>query len=56
MTPTFFRFRGVLYDLGEFMHTDLDGWDGIAPDTFFSATLVRLVDDGQSVVVGRVYA
>lgn len=65
----FFRYRGQLYDLGEFVrivppgqagggfahydHTgDLVGWDGIATDSYFSGTVVKLVDDGDSVIVG----
>lgn len=52
----FFRYRGQLYDIGEFQRTDLPGWDGIATDTFFSGTVIRLVDDGESVIVGRIYS
>ena len=55
-SATFFRYRGTLYDLGEFMRTDLPGWDGIATDSFFSVTVVKLVDDGEAVIVGKVYA
>lgn len=58
-SATFFRFKGTLYDLGEFLVTSnpaLKGWDGISTDTFFSATVIRLVDDGDSVVVARVFS
>jgi hypothetical protein len=68
----FFRYRGLVYDLGEFVriapagaaggpfaHYDheghLTGWDAIHTDTFFSGVLVRLVDDGEKVVVGYYY-
>lgn len=57
-SATFFRFKGTLYDLGEFLRTEnpaLSGWDGISTDTFFSATVIRLVDNGESVVVARVF-
>lgn len=54
---TFFRYRGRLYSLSEFMRTDLAGWDGIATDSFFSGTVVRfLPDDEDRVVVGTVLA
>lgn len=63
-SASFFRYKGQLYDLGEFsadygitrgagLPAHLSKWDGYASDTFFSATLVRYVDDGESVVVGR---
>lgn len=65
-SATFFRFKGQLYDLGEFtadygmgkgtgLPEHLSGWDAYASDSFFSATVVRLVGD-ESVVVGRVYS
>ena len=65
-SATFFRYRGQLYDLGEFstdygitrgsglLH-ELAGWDGYQSDSFFSATVVRFVeDDSDYVIVGRV--
>lgn len=54
----FFRFKGALYDLGEFLiSTDprLAGWDGVSTDTFFSATLVRFAGEDH-VVVARCYS
>jgi hypothetical protein len=55
-SASFFRYRGQLFDLGEFLRTNLAPWDGIATDTFFSATVVRYVEDGERVIVGRVYS
>lgn len=68
-THAFFRYRGQVYDLSEFVriipqggngtcfgHYDysgeLKGWHGIQTDSFFSAVVVRLTDDGETVVVG----
>jgi hypothetical protein len=62
---TFFRYRGQLYDLGEFQRdygitrdsglpAHLSKWDGYQSDSFFSATVVRLSNDGETVVVGTV--
>jgi hypothetical protein len=64
---TFFRYRGLVYDLGEFCRvipqgstrchpTECDdpafsGWDGYMSDSFFSGVLVKFVDD-ESVIVG----
>ena len=66
-SATFFRYRSNLYDLGEFsasygitrgsgLPKHLADWHGYASDTFFSATVVRLSSDGETVVVGRVYS
>lgn len=53
----FARYRGAVYDLHEFMAApaDLAPWDGYAGDTYFSGTLVRFADHGESVIMGRYY-
>ena len=55
---SFVRYRGWVYDLGEFMRTpdDLKPFDGYASDSFFSGVLCRFVDDGDSVIMGRYYS
>ena len=66
-SASFFRYRGQLYDLGEFtrdygitkgagLPDHLSQWDGYASDSAFSATVVRIVDNGERVIVGRVYS
>jgi hypothetical protein len=55
---TFFRYRGNVYDLGEFMRTlneELKGWDGFAADTYFSGVAVKLSEDGDQVKVASCY-
>ena len=52
-SATFFRYRGEVYDLAEFMVGGEPGWDGSMADSFFSGLLVKIVDDGESVIVGR---
>lgn len=54
-SASFFRFKGEVYDLGEFEVTTLEGWDGMQTDSFFSATVVRFVDNFERVIVGRMY-
>jgi hypothetical protein len=52
-SASFIRFRGSLYDLGEFEHTtgpNLSGWDGMQVDSFFSAVLIRYVDNERVIV------
>jgi hypothetical protein len=58
-SASFFRYRGTLYDLGEFMATrglraPLSDWDGYMSDSAFSAVVVRYADDTDYVVVGLV--
>lgn len=57
---SFFRYKGELYDLGDFMRIpetlDFEGWDGYISDTFFSGILVKYTDDFESVVAGRFYS
>jgi hypothetical protein len=57
-SPQFFRYRGELYDLDEFMVWDnpasptRENWDGYRSDSFFSGLVIRYVDDFERVVVG----
>ena len=41
----FFRYKGEVYDLGEFEVTTIPGWDGQQVDSFFSAIVIRYTDD-----------
>lgn len=57
----FFRYKGQLYDLGEFSRIEnqageLNGWDGYKSDSFFSGLVVRYVEHGERVIVGRYIA
>lgn len=61
----FFRYRGEVYDLGEFMPADLapfpvasynsplSDWDGYLGDSFFSGVVVKYAEDCERVIVGR---
>jgi len=48
----FFRYKGEVYDLGEFEVATIPGWDGQQVDSFFSAIVIRYTDDYERVVVG----
>jgi len=47
---TFLRYRGVVYDAGEFMRTSEDGdlaaWDGYHGSSYFSGVLIKISDCG----------
>ena len=55
----YFVYKGHVYILADFMRIehhpdgDFSSWHGYASDSFFSGTLVRLSDCGDSVQVGR---
>lgn len=65
----FFRYRGELYDIGEFSRIippgskschpmecdspDFVGWCGYTSDSYFSGMLVKYVDNGERVIVAR---
>jgi hypothetical protein len=52
---TFFRYRGQVYDLGEFMRSEdnrFGDWQGYHCDSFFSSVLVKYDDSCEAVKVG----
>lgn len=59
---TFFRYKGCVYDLGEFIRTEEDGelreagWIGISSQSAFHAVVVKLVNGDDQVIVGQVFA
>ena len=56
----FFRYRGLVYDLNEFMRVQygtafnkvINDWDGYHNDSFFSAVLVKYSSCNDGVKVG----
>lgn len=60
-SASFFRYRGQVYDLSEFIDSppsEVGGWDAFASDSYFSGIVVRLCQrDGEySIVVGTLIA
>lgn len=59
-TASFFRYKGQVYDLGEFMrigeNSPLSGWHGYASDSYFSGIVVKYCNDYESVIVGRYFS
>lgn len=53
---SYFCYRGNWYSMADFMRTELQDWEGIETDTYFSATLIRFTDDPEyEVIVARAY-
>lgn len=57
-SASFFRYKGELYDLHEFMVTEssaLEGWTGYSANSFFSGMVVNYVtrDHDEMVIIGR---
>lgn len=70
-SPEFFRYKGELYDLGEFTNTrglrdgglsPLRKWDGYQEDSFFSGIVIRyvaeegMIGDFDRIIVGTYFA
>lgn len=60
MSRSFFRYKGNVYDLGDCMavestNTLCKGWDGYYGESYFSAVVVKYVNDYQDVIVGQVF-
>jgi len=55
----FFRFKGQVYSLGDFVATRKDSehkeWDGIFSGSAFHAVCIKLVDNGEKVIVGQMF-
>lgn len=52
----FFKYKGSIYSLDQFMRYDCDGWHGCHSETYFSAILIKLSDCGEAVTVARCYS
>jgi len=52
---SFFKYKGQYWDLSQFTKGGPAGWDGCYALTVFSGILVKLVGDGDSVIVAYCY-
>lgn len=59
----FVQYKGCWYDVydsqsvtRELGFNQFKGWHGVVSDSFFSGVLFKLVDDGDSVIVGSYYS
>ena len=52
-TATFVRYKGLVYDLKEFMRSDaFEDWDGVAGQSYFSGVLLKISEDGDAYKIG----
>lgn len=58
-SASFFRYKGQIYDLGEFMRVEADSplssWDGYASDSYFSGLVAKFTEDRDHVIVGQYF-
>lgn len=57
---SFFRYKGNVYDLGDCMRVEetnelCKGWDGYYGESYFSAIVVKYVNNFEDVIVGQVF-
>ena len=55
---SFLKYKGVMYDVSEFMRVDNDylkGWDGYSSESYFSGILLKYIDSDH-VIVARYYS
>lgn len=57
---SFFRYKGNVYDLGEFMLCpsgfQFEGWTGYYSDSAFSGILIKYCNDFDHVIVGQYFS
>ena len=50
----FVKYKGMVFDLSEFMITELEGWDGVSGQSYFNGYLIKIVDS-DTVIMGAYY-
>ena len=51
----FVRYKGELYDLGEFTRATIPGWDGAQAHSYFNGMLIRYGKHYETVQIARYY-
>lgn len=51
----FVRYKGELYDLGEFARATIPGWDGAQAHSYFNGMLIRYGKHYETVQIARYY-
>ena len=50
----FVKYKGMIFDVSEFMITELEGWDGVSGQSYFNGYLIKIVDS-DTVIMGAYY-
>ena len=50
----FVKYKGMVFDVSEFMITELEGWDGVSGQSYFNGYLIKIVDS-DTVIMGAYY-
>ena len=50
----FVKYKGMVFDVSEFMITELEGWDGVSGGSYFHGYLIKIVDS-DTVIMGAYY-
>jgi hypothetical protein len=63
MEGTFFRYKGIVYSLDQFMRidnntelSDWHSWHGYHSDSYFSGVLVKFTNDCDMIIVATYYS
>ena len=51
----FIKHRGRYYHIGDFMPIDIEYWDGVCTDSYFSGVVIKISKDGESYKIGAYY-
>lgn len=51
----FIKYRGVYYHLQEFLRTDIPDFCGCLCESYFSAVLIKVSEDGERYQIARAY-
>lgn len=58
-SASFFRYKGRIYDLGEFMRVEvgspLSDWVGVSPNSYFSGLVAKYTEDREHIIVGQYF-
>jgi hypothetical protein len=59
-TDQYIKYKGNFYSFGNFMRLSenhpFPGWDGYSSDSFFSGLVIKLLDDGESYIIGTYFS
>lgn len=55
-TASYFRYKGIVYSLHEFVRWEVPNWHGVYSVSYWGGICIRLSACGEAVVVGSYYS